>query len=153
MSKNIREAPLSDKTCTILLVEDNHDHIELIRRAITIGPLKADIYISTDGEDALNFVFKTGKYKKAKRVPTPDLILLDIKLPKVDGYNVLQSIRAHTAYRSIPIIILTTSAREEDIERMLQYGADSYIIKPSQYHEFVAIYEKIENYWKQHIAT
>lgn len=140
---------MSENLYSVLLIEDNPDHVELIRRAITSGPLKIKLTILSDGEDALNFIFRKGKYKTTGNRPIPDLILLDIKLPKVDGYEILRLIKTHAKLKSIPIIVLTTSARKEDIERMYQYGANSYIIKPSQYHEFVALYEKIESFCKQ----
>jgi two-component system response regulator len=146
---NPGEGPSSEREFTILLVEDNPDHIELIKRAINGTPLNIHIYASTDGEDALNYVFKKGKYK-SQNYPSPDLILLDIKLPKVDGYSVLETVRAEKDYQKIPIMVLTTSARDEDIQRMLKRGATSYLTKPSHYKEFLAIQNKIKNALTNH---
>lgn len=133
---------------SVLIIEDNQDHIELIKRAIKLHPLDVKIYHATDGEDALDFLFKKGKYLSKRNIPVPDLILLDIKLPKIDGYNVLKKIKSHQEFKAIPVIVLTTSAREEDINRMYKHGACSYLVKPSQYLEFVAIHEKIKDVLK-----
>ncbi|MDZ7261711.1 MAG: response regulator [candidate division KSB1 bacterium] len=138
---------MSAKKLNILLVEDNSDHVELVKRALKSEDSEVQVYAVPDGQEALDFVFKKGKYKLKQELPTPDMILLDIKLPKIDGYTVVKTIKSDSRCKDIPIIVLTTSARPEDIERMYTCGANSYIIKPSQYQEFVKIMGKVEAYW------
>jgi len=130
----------------ILIVEDNEDDILVIKRCFKqVRGNKVNFV--RDGEQALEYIFGEGQYEDRERYPAPGLILLDINLPKVDGFGVLKRIKAHPAYRLIPVIILTTSDREEDIVRSFNYGAVSYITKPMNFEDFLKVIEQFNIYW------
>ncbi|MEW6621191.1 MAG: response regulator [bacterium] len=128
----------------ILLVEDNEDDIIIINRTFKKLKLTNNIYTVRDGQEALDFVFKEGKYALS---PTPGLILLDINMPKLSGFDVLERLKAHPVYKIIPVIMLTVSDREEDIVRSYKNGAVSYITKSMKFDDFVTVMEHFELYW------
>jgi CheY-like chemotaxis protein len=128
----------------ILLVEDNPDHVLLTRAALEGNGMINEIHIVKDGQEALDFVYNRGKYSNA---PKPGLILLDINLPKVDGFEVLRQIKKDSQLKSIPVIMLTTSAREEEISRGYAEGANSYVTKPVKFDDFVQKIKNIHLYW------
>ncbi len=128
----------------ILLVEDNPDDIIITKRALQKGKINNRLYIVHDGEEALQFLKRTGPYEDA---PKPALILLDLKMPKVNGFEVLEEIKQDKDLKSIPIIMLTTSAREIDIEKAYQLGCNNYIIKPVSFENFIQTVIKIKEYW------
>ena len=123
----------------ILLVEDNPDHAELIIRELKDNPGKMinAIYRVRDGEEALSFLLSTGEYENSEKFPWPDLVLLDLKLPKVNGLDVLKKIREHEHIKEIPVIVLTTSSHEKDVMKSFKSGSDFYITKPVKYNEFM----------------
>ena len=131
----------------ILLVEDNEADIKITLRAFAKSTLKSNIYVAKDGQEALDFLCHNGKYEDKERFPRPDLILLDIKMPKVDGFQVLESLKNDLEYSSIPVIMLTSSRNEEDIARSYKYGAASFIPKPVSYEEFVKVVDGFNVYW------
>jgi len=128
----------------ILLVEDNPDHVELILRALRENNLLNQVHVVTNGEEALDFLYQRGKYANA---PRPGLILLDIKLPRVDGIEVLRRIKADPELRSIPTVMLTTSAGEQEIVESYSCGANSYIVKPLDFDQFVKAIKTLKLYW------
>ena len=113
----------------ILLVEDTEEHAVLMRRALENGKLKPRIFWITDGKAALDFLYNLGDYADREANPIPDLILLDLKLPKVSGLEILEQIKGEESLRDIPIVILTASDEGKDIIRGYQGGADSYFTK------------------------
>ena len=117
----------------ILLVEDNPDHVELILEALRNNHILNEVHVATDGEKALDFLCQRGEYTDA---PRPRLILLDIKLPKVNGIEVLRRIKADLKLKSIPVVMLTTSAGEEEIVKSYSCGANSYVVKPVDFEQF-----------------
>ncbi len=129
---------------SILLVEDNPDDIIITKRALQKGKVKNRLYIVHDGEEALHFLKRTGPYEDA---PKPALILLDLKMPKVNGFEVLEEVKQDKDLKSIPIIMLTTSAREIDIEKAYQLGCNNYIIKPVSFENFIQTVTKMKEYW------
>lgn len=129
---------------SILLVEDNPDDIIITKRALQKGKVNNRLYIVHDGEEALQFLKRTGPYEDA---PKPALILLDLKMPKVNGFEVLEEIKQDKDLKSIPIIMLTTSAREIDIEKAYQLGCNNYIIKPVSFENFIQTVIKMKEYW------
>lgn len=131
----------------ILLVEDNEDHIVLIKKALKDAGIVNNIYAVTDGQEALDYMYHTGKYTDETKAPRPDLILLDVKLPKVDGFEVLKKLKADPKYKTIPIIMLTTSARDEDIAKGYFHMANSYVTKPVNFEEFIKKVKEIPLYW------
>ena len=131
----------------ILLVEDEPAHAELTRRAIRKAGNANRIFIVSDGEEAFDFLYHRGKYKNSVKYPLPGLILLDIKLPGIDGIEVLKTIKEDALLKRIPVIMLTTSEREEDIARSYNHFANSYLTKPVGFKEFEEKIMQIEFYW------
>ncbi len=128
----------------ILLVEDNEDDIVLTQEAFTEARLVNVINTVRDGEEALAYLRREGKYKVAR---LPGLILLDINMPKKNGFEVLEAMKADPSLQSLPVIMLTTSDREEDIVRSYADGACSYIRKPVDLDRFVDVVKQFELYW------
>ncbi len=131
----------------ILLVEDDEAHAELTRRAIRKAGNANRIDVLTEGEDALDYVFNRNKYADKAKYPLPGLIMLDIKLPGIDGIEVLKEIKEHPVLKKIPVIMLTTSDREEDICRSYVHCANSYMTKPVGFKEFEEKIMQIDFYW------
>ncbi|HAY39626.1 MAG TPA: two-component system response regulator, partial [Desulfobacteraceae bacterium] len=120
----------------ILLVEDEAAHAELTKRAIRKAGNANRVHVVTDGEEAFDFLYNRGKYEDKIKCPMPGLILLDIKLPGIDGVEVLKKIKEDPKLKQIPVIMLTTSEREEDIVRSYKHYANSYLTKPVGFKEF-----------------
>jgi two-component system response regulator len=129
---------------TILLVEDNPDHAELTKRALETGNMVNKVVWVKDGEEALDFLYQRGAWASSQR---PGLVLLDVNLPKVDGHKVLRQIKDDPRLQSIPVIMLTTSAREDEVGAAYQSGANSWITKPVQFTEFVQTVKAVKLYW------
>ncbi|MFH1563383.1 MAG: response regulator [Nitrospirota bacterium] len=134
------------KPINILLVEDNEDDILIIQRAFKKTKVINELYVVRDGQEGLDFILHEGIYAQTKP-PTPGLILLDINMPKMNGFQVLERIKAHPIYKIIPVIMLTVSDRDEDIAKSYQNGATSYITKPMNFEDFVKVIEHFEIYW------
>ena len=126
----------------IMLVEDNPIDLDLTRRAFSRHKLIGQIQVAHDGEEALSFIprWEAGE-------PVPVLILLDLKLPKIDGLEVLRRLKSHPKFRTIPVIILTTSTESRDIQEAYELGGNSYIVKPVDFDKFVDVASQIEIYW------
>jgi len=137
------------KSATILLVEDDRGDQELTRRALDEGKIRNDLRIVEDGEEALAYLFRRGKYKDPATSPRPDLLLLDLNLPRVDGREVLEQIRADSKLRRMAVVVLTTSRQEEDILRSYELGCNSFITKPVDINQFIRIIQALERYWFQ----
>jgi two-component system, chemotaxis family, response regulator Rcp1 len=135
--------PIPDD-CPILLAEDNEDDVIMTERALRIGKVKNPVYIVRDGEEAVDYLQKKGKYADAA---TPGIILLDLHMPKLDGFEVLSIIKKDEQLRSIPVVVLTTSDREKDVEEAYKLGCNSYIVKPVAFESFIATISKINEYW------
>lgn len=135
------------KPITILLVEDNPDHVLIIQRGLKANSIINDVHVVEDGQEALNYLHHQGKYADPQTAPRPGLILLDIKLPKVDGFEVLRRIKQDPTLKAIPVIMLTSSEQEVDIAKSYLSGANSYITKPIQFTEFIEKVKKLELYW------
>jgi len=132
----------SDFTRPILLVEDNPMDVELTLRAFKKRRLTNPILVARDGEEALDYL---ARWEAGE--PPPVLILLDLKLPKVDGLEVLRQIKMHREFVGLPVVVLTTSVEDADITAAYQLGANSYIVKPVDFDKFVGVAEQIEIYW------
>ena len=135
------------RAVTILLVEDNHDHAELTLRALKNGNVLNEVFWVKDGAEALDFLEHRGPYTDPATAPRPGLILLDLNLPKVDGHEVLRRIKADDTLRTIPVVMLTTSAREDEVSECYKAGANSYMCKPVQFPEFMERVRTIKLYW------
>jgi CheY-like chemotaxis protein len=131
----------------ILLVEDNEDHAELTRRALKGGNVINGVFWVKDGEEALEFLYQRGRYDGRERAPRPGLVLLDVKLPKVDGHAVLRQIKSDPALRTIPVVMLTTSCRSDDVSESYAAGANSFITKPVSFRDFAETIKTVGLYW------
>jgi CheY-like chemotaxis protein len=131
----------------VLLVEDNPDHAELIRRAFSDRGVGIALRVARHGEEALDYLFRRGEYQDAVRSPRPRLILLDLRLPRVDGLEVLGEIKSSPALRAIPTVVLTTSESEHDVARACAQHANSYLVKPVEFDRFEALIGNLESYW------
>lgn len=136
-----------ERIVKILLVEDNPDDIEITKRALKEAKVVNKLWITRDGQDALDFLFHKGQYKDRDSSPRPGLILLDINLPKVNGLDVLKKIKEDNELKAIPVVILTVSKRDEDIIRAYDSGCNSFIQKPVEFDKFVQVVKQIELYW------
>ncbi len=135
------------KPAVILLVEDNRMDIELTLDAFKEAKLKNKIQVVTNGQEALNYLKRQGEYSDTEKYPMPDIILLDLKLPGIHGFEVLRQIKEIPVLKRIPIIILTSSSDQGDRAMSYDYGANSYLVKPVSFEGFLAVVNKIEGYW------
>ena len=138
---------MKGKPVDILLVEDDPDHAELTVRALKENNVLNEVHVVRDGQEALDYLYHQGKYTDEKKFPRPGLILLDIRLPKVDGLEVLKQLKADPQFKSIPIIMLTTSDRDEEIAESYGAGANSYVVKPVDFEEFMKKIKQLGLYW------
>jgi two-component system, response regulator len=133
----------------ILLVEDNDDDVQLTLRAFRKGDLVSTVTVVRDGVEALDYLLAKGEYASRNPDVLPDLVLLDIKLPRVDGVQVLQRLRSHPRTMLIPIVILTSSAEPKDLLTCYTLGANSYVRKPIDFQQFTRALHQIGSYWLQ----
>jgi len=138
---------MDSENAGILIVEDEEAHAELTRRAIRKAGNVSRIDVVNDGEQALDYVFNRGKFDNREKYPRPGLILLDIKLPGIDGIEVLKRVKEHPGLKTIPVIMLTTSKREEDIVASYSHYANSYLTKPVGFKEFEEKVKQLDFYW------
>lgn len=128
----------------VLLVEDNPGDVRLTREALKEGKIDINLQVAQDGEEALAFLHRRGKHARARR---PDLILLDLNMPKMDGREVLAAIKQDSSLKTIPVVVLTTSKAEEDILKTYELNANCYITKPVDFERFIEIVKEIEQFW------
>jgi two-component system response regulator len=131
----------------ILLVEDNPNDVELTLRALQKQNLSSKVFVVKDGAEALDFLFATGPYAKRKIENRPKVVLLDLKLPKVDGIEVLRRIKADARTRHTPVVMLTSSQEERDVLDTYKLGVNSYIVKPVDFNNFVHAVAELGMYW------
>jgi CheY-like chemotaxis protein len=132
------------KLAEILLVEDNEGDIELTREAFEDARFRNNLQIAEDGEKALDILFKRNGFEKAQ---TPDIILLDLNLPRVDGREVLETIKGNDALKRIPTIVLTSSMADRDVVKSYDLHANCYIVKPVNAIKFMEVVQHVENFW------
>lgn len=137
---------MQKKFMTILLVEDNPDDVELTLRALKKNHLINPVDVVRDGQEALDYLFYTGEHATSSH-PLPGIILLDLKLPKVDGLEVLKMIKEDRRLKLIPVVVLTSSKEENDLIRSYDLGVNSYIRKPVDFEQFVETVRQIKFYW------
>jgi two-component system, response regulator len=138
---------MSDHPIEILLVEDNPDDVALTLRALQNANLANHIQVVRDGAEALEFMFCEGVHSERNPENGPKVILLDLKLPKVDGLEVLRRLKADSRTRFIPIIVLTSSKEQNDVVESYHLGVNSYIVKPVNFESFVAAVQQLGMYW------
>ena len=131
----------------ILLVEDNPNDAELAMRALVKNNLANNVISVKDGEEALDYIFARGKFKSGTRLNIPKLILLDLKLPKIDGLEVLKILKADPVTKMIPVVVLTSSKEERDMVESYRLGVNSYIVKPVDFDKFIDAVRDIGLYW------
>jgi two-component system, response regulator len=131
----------------ILLVEDNPQDLQLTQRALHKANLTNRIHVARDGAEALEFIFNEGVYSDRKMETPPKVILLDLKLPKVDGLEVLKRIKSNPRTASIPIVVLTSSKEQNDVVESYELGVNSYIVKPVNFERFVEAVQQLGMYW------
>jgi two-component system, response regulator len=138
---------LNGEPLTILLVEDNEAHAELVMRGMRDQRVANRIYHVLDGEQALDYLFCRGKFSDVTTCKKPNLILLDLRLPRIDGLEVLRIIKENPELRRIPVVILTSSDAESDIAKSYDYHANSYVVKPLDFKTFTRLMEDLGFYW------
>jgi CheY-like chemotaxis protein len=135
------------KQTMLLLVEDNPDHEELTLRTLRQNKIAQEIVVARDGAEALDFLFGTGVFAGRDTRQQPDVILLDLKLPKIDGHEVLERLRKDSRTLFVPVVILTSSTEEEDMARSYRLGANSYVRKPVSFAQFTERLQQLQLYW------
>jgi len=138
---------MSESHVEILLVEDNPNDVELTLHALQENNLTNRIEVMRDGAEALEFIFCTGAYAHRRIENNPRVILLDLKLPKVDGLEVLKRLKSDSRTRTIPVVVLTSSREERDIVESYQLGVNSYIVKPVDFEQFTQAVKHLGLYW------
>ena len=138
---------MTDQRAEILLVEDNPNDVKLTMNAFKTANLANSVHVARDGVEALEFLFGAASSPDEKLPERPKLILLDLKLPRLDGHEVLKRIKGDPRTSAIPVVILTSSAEERDVMRTYQVGANSYIVKPVDFEQFTESVRDIGKYW------
>ena len=131
----------------IMLVEDNPDDEELTLRALRQANIANEVFVARDGTEALDFLFGTGRHAGLKTLPLPAVVLLDLKLPKLNGIDVLKRMRADPRTQLIPVVVLTSSSEDEDMLKSYQSGANSYVRKPVEFSSFANAVTQLGMYW------
>lgn len=132
---------------TILVVEDSDDDFHATERAFKKAGLSNPVQRCSNGDQALDYLYRRGEFADPAKPPRPGIILLDLNLPGTDGREVLRAIKRDPALHNIPVIVLTTSSAEQDIQRCYDYGANSYVQKPVDLHGFVTAMTRLKEYW------
>jgi CheY-like chemotaxis protein len=135
------------QTAEVLLVEDNDDHAELVMRQLSENTANAHLTRLTDGQEALDYLMRVGKYTDPSTSPRPHVIFLDLRLPKVDGLEVIKIIKESDDLRRIPVVVLTTSEAERDVTRAYVNHANSYVVKPVDFQKFRDLMNELGIYW------
>ena len=137
-------SPTGGRPIEILLVEDNPGDVRLTVEGLKEGKVRNNLHVARDGVEAMAFLHREGEYRDAVR---PDLILLDLNLPRKDGREVLQDLKQDPALRTIPVVVLTTSRSEQDVLRSYELQANCYITKPVDLEQFITVVKSIEDFW------
>jgi len=132
---------------SILLVEDNPADVKITQRALRDGRMPVDLPVARDGQEAVEYLLRQGPHGADPQWRKPDLVLLDINLPRLTGFQVLERIRSTPALKATPVVVLTTSRRQEDVQQMYEAGANTYFEKPQDFNRFVEVLQLIQRYW------
>ena len=138
---------INGEPVTVLLVEDNPAHAELVIRSFEDHRIANRIHHVSDGEEALDYLLRRGAYADPAKSPTPHMVLLDLRLPKIDGLEVLKEIKSVKELEKIPTVIFTTSSAEVDVAKAYGYHANSYLVKPVNFEKFNQLMDDIGFYW------
>ena len=131
----------------ILLVDDSDDDILLVRRAFEKAGLTNPIHTVRGGEEAVAYLSGVGRYSNRSENPLPDLVLLDLKMPKIDGFEVLMWIRSQAGIRGLPVVVLTSSDEMSDVNKAYELGANSFLVKPFEFENYTTLARVIREYW------
>lgn len=131
----------------LLLIEDNAAHAEMVMRSFEHHKVSNIVRHVADGQAGLDYLFRQGEYQDDEKYPFPHCVLLDLRLPKVDGLEVLRQIKLDDKLRKMPVVILTTSAAEKDVAMAYEFHANSYIVKPMDYDKFEILMNELGYYW------
>jgi two-component system response regulator len=131
----------------ILLVEDNPADVKITQRALKESGLAVELIVVRDGQEAVDYLLRQGAHQGTSHWRVPDLILLDVNLPRMTGREVLERLRGTPSLRTVPVVVLTTSRCEEDVQQMYAAGANTYIEKPQDFQRFIQILQTIHRYW------
>jgi CheY-like chemotaxis protein len=137
----------------ILLAEDDEDHVLLIRHAFAEADLRNPLFVVWNGEEAIAYLSGTGKYSNRDEYPLPDLLLLDLKMPRVDGFEVLKWVRQQPGLAPLRILVLTSSNELRDVNRAYQLGANSFLVKPLDFQDVIQLSKVIQKYWLNRSKT
>lgn len=137
----MRESPV------ILLVDDNQMDVELALNAFSNVPADKEIRVTSSGEEALDYLFGEGEFANRELNPIPDLLLLDLKMPGIDGFEVLRRVKETPVLKRLPVVVLTSSNEEQDRSLSYDCGANSYLVKPVSFAGFIDLVSKIHDYW------
>ncbi|MBD2510202.1 response regulator [Nostoc muscorum FACHB-395] len=135
------------RNLTILMADDDEDDGILVREALAESQLPIELYIVSNGEELMDYLYHRGQYVNRSSFPHPGLILLDLNIPRINGLEALKQIKSDPQLRQIPVVILTTSRREEDIYNTYHLGANSFIIKPAPFASLVEVMDTLVKYW------
>ncbi len=138
---------MSNEKGDILLVEDSDDEAEIVIRTLKSKGVANEVHWVKDGADALDFIYAKGKYQGRDPRRLPQVVLLDLQLPKLDGLEVLRKIRGDARLKLLPVVMLTSSTQQEDIVRSYELGVNSYVAKPVKFEEFSKVVEHLGMYW------
>jgi CheY-like chemotaxis protein len=130
----------------ILLAEDNPNDVELTLSALDEHNLANEVVVARDGEEALDYLYRRGEFKM-REPGSPTVVLLDLKMPKVDGLEVLRQIKSDPALKAVPVVVLTSSREERDIVESYELGVNAYVVKPVDFHEFVDAIKELGLFW------
>ncbi|MDE0204582.1 MAG: response regulator [Candidatus Tectomicrobia bacterium] len=132
---------------TVLLVEDNPRDVRLTERAFEQADVPHDLQVVRDGDEALAYLHREGEYAAADSSPRPHMILLDLNLPRMGGHELMQRVRQDVRFRHVPIIVLTTSARPDDVRQAYDNGANAYLLKPVEFSRFTEVIGHLASFW------
>jgi CheY-like chemotaxis protein len=135
------------RTFTILMADDDEEDCLVVREALAHGKVPHDLRTVSDGEELLDYLERQGKYRNGQAAPRPDLILLDLNMPRKDGREALGELKSHHRWKEIPVVVLTTSTAEDDVNYAYRTGASSYIAKPSTFQAWIELVRRLNGYW------
>lgn len=132
---------------TVLLVEDNPRDVRLTQRAFEQAEVPHELRVVRDGDEALAYLHREGGYAAADNAPRPDMILLDLNLPRMGGHELMQHVRQDVRFRHVPIVVLTTSGRPDDVRQAYDNGANAYLLKPVEFSRFTEVIGHLASFW------
>lgn len=140
-------------TPVVLLVEDDRADQELARRAFEVAAIPVDLRVVDDGEQALDYLMDRGRFVGGARAPKADLVLLDLNMPRIDGYGVIAALRGDDRFRELPVVVMSTSANVDDVNRSYHMGCSTFITKPPDLDGYVRVIGELVRYWFELVSV